>query len=143
MPTEYPKLGEVQQKNLCQTGYLSFGKSSGMKPVNKLEFGQRVKARRERLGLSQATLAEAAGMKQQGIQNIEQGIVERPRRLREIASTLLTTEEWLLWKEGPEDAGSDEMEEIVALLRRTPQEKRRMALRLLRNWVTAGGKVAS
>lgn len=58
--------------------------------------GKRVAARRTELKLTQADLAKKSGMKQQGIQSIENDEVSRPRRLREIASALQTTEEWLL-----------------------------------------------
>lgn len=51
--------------------------------------------------MSQGDLANAAGYKQQGIYSIENGDVERPRKIREIAAALETTENWLLWKEGP------------------------------------------
>lgn len=109
-----------------------------MKPVDKRAFGARLKARRERLGLSQDDLATAVAMRQQGIVNIEQGVVSRPRHLRELAAVLGTTEEWLLWKEGPEEL--DENTEAVALLQALSPEKRRAAMRFLRN--LASGKVA-
>lgn len=54
---------------------------------------------RERLALvegTQVTLAKAAGMRQQGVQMIIGGVVERPRKLREIARYLKTTQEYLL-----------------------------------------------
>jgi len=41
-------------------------------------------------------LAKAVGMRQQGIQSIEEGKSQRPRKLRELAAALDTTEEWLL-----------------------------------------------
>lgn len=61
-----------------------------------MNLGSRIAARRVELGLSQADLAAAVGMRQQGIASIEAGIVERPRKLREIAKALRTTEEVLL-----------------------------------------------
>lgn len=60
------------------------------------DLGNRIRQRREDLGLTQADLAREVGMKQQGIQNIEAGIVRRPRLLMEIAEALHTTEKWLL-----------------------------------------------
>lgn len=48
--------------------------------------------RRVELGISQDDLAEAVDMTQQGIQSIEAGGVKRPKKLREIAATLRTTE---------------------------------------------------
>lgn len=65
--------------------------------VNKKLFGARVSARRIELRMSQEALAEATGMKQQGIGAIEAGVVERPRKLREIAAALQVEEEWLLY----------------------------------------------
>jgi SOS-response transcriptional repressor LexA len=76
-----------------------------MKQVDKRAFGHRVAQRREALRLSQGALAQAVGMKQQGIDHIEHGAVARPRLLRELASALQTTERWLLWQEGPEVTG--------------------------------------
>jgi transcriptional regulator with XRE-family HTH domain len=73
-----------------------------MREVDKKAFGQRVIRRRETLGLSQGDLAARVGMKQQGVDHIEHGVVARPRLLRELATALKTTERWLLWQEGPE-----------------------------------------
>lgn len=42
-------------------------------------------------------------MTQQGIQSIEAGTVKRPKKLREIAAALLTTETWLLDGKGSAD----------------------------------------
>lgn len=102
MWAEYRKISETQPKTLCPTTYRCFGSLSGMRPVDKEAFGRRLKARREALGISQQALAEPCGMKQQSIGSIEKGKVKRPGRLREIAAMLHTTEQWLLWKEGPE-----------------------------------------
>ena len=45
------------------------------------------------LGKSQAWLAREVGMKQQSINSIIGGAVQRPKKLREIAKALQTTEE--------------------------------------------------
>jgi transcriptional regulator with XRE-family HTH domain len=74
-----------------------------MKDVDPTAFGRRVATRRSKLGLSQDELAKRVGMKQQGIDAIEQGRVKRPRLLKELARTLHTSEDWLLWRKGPED----------------------------------------
>jgi len=74
-----------------------------MKQVNAAAFGHRMRRRRAKLGLSQEALADQVGMKQQGIDAIEQGRVKRPRLLREIAAALATSEDWLLWGRGSED----------------------------------------
>lgn len=44
----------------------------------------------------QSWLAREVGMKQQGIASILAGVVERPRKLREIAAALKTSQEYLL-----------------------------------------------
>lgn len=59
--------------------------------------------RRLKLKLSQGEVATRAGMRQQGIASIESGEVKRPRRLRELAQALETTEDYLL-RETDEDA---------------------------------------
>lgn len=69
--------------------------------VNKKAFGKRVAAAREALGLSQGDLAKIVGMRQQGIGSIENGDVERPRKLRELARALRKSEEFLLYGEEP------------------------------------------
>ncbi len=75
-----------------------------MKDVDPNAFGRRVATRRAKLGLSQDALADLVGMKQQGIDAIEQGRVKRPRLLKELAKTLRTSEDWLLWRKGAEDS---------------------------------------
>ena len=97
-------MGELQPKSLCASIYLNSGRFFGMPQVDKRAFGQRVTRRREAMGMTQGTLAEMIGMRQQGIGNIEQGVVARPRLMRELATALRTTEAWLLWRQGPPDA---------------------------------------
>lgn len=85
-------------------------------------------------GLSQTDLGRAVGMKQQGILNIEKGIVKRPRLVLELAEALGTTQEWLLWEEGPQepsDIGS--INELIKLWKTAPAERRRAVMRLLRD----------
>ena len=55
----------------------------------------RVKQKRSELNLTQAELAEKAGIKQQSIQQIESGFTKRPRYLLEIASALQCDASWL------------------------------------------------
>jgi transcriptional regulator with XRE-family HTH domain len=73
------------------------------KEVDPAALGRRVAIRRAKLGLSQEALALRIGMKQQGVDAIEQGRVKRPRLLRELARALSTSEEWLLWRRGAEE----------------------------------------
>lgn len=56
---------------------------------------QRLKYARERKGLSQEELAKLAGTTQQNIQNIEAGVVERPRKIGAIAKALGESPAWL------------------------------------------------
>jgi transcriptional regulator with XRE-family HTH domain len=57
---------------------------------------QRVKQRRIELGMTQAEVAERAGIRQQSYQQIEAGETKRPRYLLEIASVLKCKPQWLL-----------------------------------------------
>lgn len=57
---------------------------------------KRVIKLREKLGLTQGQLSKKVGMKQQGISSIEEGNSARPRRLRELAAALETSEAYLL-----------------------------------------------
>lgn len=58
--------------------------------------GERIAQRRIALGMTQGDLADAVGMKQQGIDSIEKGKSQRPKKLREIAVELRTSQEYLL-----------------------------------------------
>ena len=58
--------------------------------------GQRIRARREELGLTQEQVAEQVGIKQQSYQAIESGVVKKPRHLYEISVTLKCDMAWLL-----------------------------------------------
>ena len=60
---------------------------------------QRLRKKREEMNLSQAQLAEKAGMTQQSLQAIEAGNTKRPRFLLEIASVLQCDAHWLLYGE--------------------------------------------
>lgn len=57
---------------------------------------ERVKARRVALNLTQSKLASMVGLKQQSIQQIESGIVKRPRFIIEIAKALKCDPDWLI-----------------------------------------------
>lgn len=58
---------------------------------------ERIKQKRAELNLTQAELAEKAGIKQQSIQQIESGATKRPRFLFEIADALQCDPSWLLY----------------------------------------------
>lgn len=58
--------------------------------------GQRIRARREELGLTQEQIASQIGIKQQSYQAIESGNVKKPRYLYEISLALKCDMAWLL-----------------------------------------------
>jgi transcriptional regulator with XRE-family HTH domain len=65
--------------------------------------GNRIKARRLKLGLSQPKLSKILRIPQQTIGGWERGTSKRPRFLLELSKALCTTQEWLLAEEGPEE----------------------------------------
>lgn len=70
--------------------------------------GERMRARRKALGLTQAKLAQEVSksgfrLSQQNVNSIESGQVNRPGAIIEIARVLKTTVEWLRTGNGPED----------------------------------------
>ncbi|EKT66901.1 helix-turn-helix domain-containing protein [Providencia alcalifaciens] len=62
--------------------------------MNKLS--ERVKSRRVELNLTQSELADMVGLKQQSIQQIESGLIKKPRFIIEIASALKCEPSWLI-----------------------------------------------
>jgi len=105
--TQYPFLGDLQPKNMCETNYRDFGSFVNMKrAVDSVAFGRRIAERRADLGLSQPQLGLLAGYSQQNIGWFEKGGARRPERAASaLADALQTTREWLLWKEGPKHVG--------------------------------------
>lgn len=83
-----------------------------MKDADPIAFGNRVRERREALGLSQERLGELSGYSQSNIGWIEGG---GPKRLRgpaaAISEALRTTAEYLLWGTGPVEIGPPIMSE--------------------------------
>jgi len=61
-----------------------------------MNIGDRVKFRRDAMGLTQAELAEKVGTSQQSIEQLEGGKTKRPRYLPELASFLDVSIDWLL-----------------------------------------------
>lgn len=82
--------------------------------INKKAFGARVAMRRRAIGWTAEQLANQIGMRQQGISSIEQGVTARPRLIRELASALRTTPEWLWWERGPEEIAAPKPMDAVA-----------------------------
>lgn len=56
---------------------------------------ERIKERRERLGLTQREVALSCGVSQQAYDRLEKGRVLRPRYIVELAGILKTTPQWL------------------------------------------------
>lgn len=73
-----------------------------MSATKTSQFAARVRRLREKLGLSQSELAAriGTGVKQQSLDQIERGLVSRPRFLPELAQALGTSVQWLLTGEG-------------------------------------------
>ena len=78
-----------------------------MRPIDATSFADRVRARREELGMSQKALGKAIGYSQQQVTWLEKGLMKRPERAATpvLAKALNTTVDWLLYAEGPKDAG--------------------------------------
>ena len=62
-----------------------------------MTIGERVKNKRIELNISQSSLAELVGMKQQSISDLEAGSIEKPRNIVEIAKALNCSVEWLYY----------------------------------------------
>lgn len=143
MNATYLDLGKKQQQNLSGTNYLNFGKMPVMRKVNKKAFGERVAYRRVKLTWSQDDLAQAVGMSQQGIDNIEHGKSARPRGIQEIAEALETTPKWLQWEEGPEELPTiDPLLQINLILQGLSKEALMPVLRHLKKITQKGTKAA-
>ncbi|WP_428945267.1 helix-turn-helix domain-containing protein [Pantoea sp. FN060301] len=60
-------------------------------------FSQRLKQKRLERNMTQAQLADKAGMRQQSIQSIESGVTKRSRFLFELAVALQCDANWLMY----------------------------------------------
>lgn len=115
-----------------------------MPGIDKKAVAKRVRDRRRKLGLSQKALALAAGMKQQGIQNIESELVARPRNLLELAAALLTSPEWILHGRGAEVVRpQNPVEEITSIAGDLSPDKQGAALQFLRTLRDQSGDEAA
>jgi transcriptional regulator with XRE-family HTH domain len=56
---------------------------------------ERLRFAREQKGLGQEELAKLVGVTQQTVQQIEAGLIKRPRRIREIAAAVERSPAWL------------------------------------------------
>jgi transcriptional regulator with XRE-family HTH domain len=106
MGKQYPKLGQLQPKNLCKTIYPHFGRLEPMNEVDPRKYGSRVRECREALGLSQAKLGKLCGYSQSNIDWIEKGRPKRPQSsVTALSAALHTSPEYLLWGTGPKQVG--------------------------------------
>jgi phage repressor protein C with HTH and peptisase S24 domain len=71
--------------------------------------GDRVRARREELGLSQAELAARCGVSQQAVEQLENGKTQRPRYILELSTALDVSPQWLLEGKGVRLAMPDQL----------------------------------
>lgn len=62
----------------------------------KQTLGDRTKERRQELGLSQAKVAQACGVSQPAVDQVERNITKRPKWLPELAEALGVSSDWLL-----------------------------------------------
>lgn len=104
----YPNLGGLQPKNLWGPNNRNFGSILPMsrQEIDPIEFGQRVRARRVELGMSQAELAEKSGQSQSNIGWIEQGKAKKPaKQVLPLVDALRTSTDWLLYGTGEKETG--------------------------------------
>lgn len=113
------------------------------KVLNMQTLAQRLRYARESKGLTQEQLAKLAGTTQQNIQNIEAGVVQRPRKIGKIAEVLGTSPAWLqfgteaidkldaeaisvaqAWMELPEPQKTALKEAIEKMVKKPPRKKR-------------------
>jgi transcriptional regulator with XRE-family HTH domain len=85
-----------------------------MSGQNTSGLGGRVRQLREARGWSQSDLAEKLpGVKQQSVDQLEQGKVARPRFLPELAQILHTSVQWLLTGDGSPTQQSNAAEQSI------------------------------
>lgn len=107
--------------------------SSEVHPADRYA-GQRVRARRWELGLTQADLAKRCGIKFQQIQKYETGVNRiSVSRLDAIAKALKVSPSYFFTdKRSPPDFPSREVIELVGIYQRLPLEGRQLLGRLAR-----------
>jgi len=111
-----------------------FGRLLIMVDMSPKGLGKRIRARREKLGISQTKLAEALDIPQQTVAGWETGAARRPRLLMEAATVLCTTQQWLLREEGPEEiAPVVPKDQIASAVESLDPRLHALALEYLRN----------
>lgn len=73
-----------------------------------MSLAERVRERREALGITQTELAEKVGIKQQSIASIENGDTKNPRKIFELATALKCSMQWL--KTGEHESNATSLE---------------------------------
>lgn len=127
-------MGESQPKNLSTRANRIFGSMPRMRKVESKAFGDRVRERREELGLTQKQLGDLAGYGQQTIVYYESGRIKRPQRCAmQLADALATTVDWLLYREGPRAVGPKHLSipELVEKYRSATLEDRARVSKIL------------
>ncbi|HDL6968858.1 TPA: helix-turn-helix transcriptional regulator [Yersinia enterocolitica] len=75
-----------------------------------MSLAERVKERREAIGITQTELADKVGIKQQSIASIENGETKNPRKIFELAQALKCSVHWL--KTGNQESNATQLEGI-------------------------------
>lgn len=75
-----------------------------------MSLANRVKERRDVLGITQTELADKVGIKQQSIASIENGETKNPRKIFELAQALKCSAHWL--KTGQQESNATQLEGI-------------------------------
>lgn len=75
-----------------------------------MSLAERVRERREAIGITQTELADKVGIKQQSIASIENGETKNPRKIFELAQALKCSVHWL--KTGQQEANATHLEGI-------------------------------
>lgn len=104
--------------------------------IRRMEtIGQRVRLRREELGLSQGELASLVGKRQQNIEQLENGRVGQPRYLTALARALRVELAWLEKGEGPKETAQPPLTtrhlRVLALLDQLPDDRQEEELERL------------
>lgn len=103
-----------------------------MEKVDKAAFGRRVKARIDRLGVKPAAFAKQHGFDQQLIDRLIKGQTGHTKYLFSLAKTLLTSPEWLLYGDGPEEPPPRDMrEQAVNIINNLPDPELPAAIQAL------------
>ncbi|HDL7407423.1 TPA: helix-turn-helix transcriptional regulator [Yersinia enterocolitica] len=75
-----------------------------------MSLAERVRERREAIGITQTELADKVGIKQQSIASIENGETKNPRKIFELAQALKCSVHWL--KTGHQESNATQLEGI-------------------------------